>query len=127
MSNQSATTINLDTQVSLKEASDLIISVGASNTIHLIGEPGVGKTAAHEAIAKALGMKAIYLDVPNTELGDLGIPMPDKATGTTKLYPNEHWGFHLDEPLCIMLDEFTKGATAVDRKSVCRERVYENV
>jgi hypothetical protein len=58
-------------------------------------------------------MRAIYIDVPNTELGDLGIPMPDRETGTTKLYPNEHWGFHTDEPLCIMLDEFTKGASAV--------------
>lgn len=105
--------INLDTQVSLREAADLIVSVGASNTFHLIGEPGVGKTAMHQSIADRLGMRAIYIDVPNTELGDLGIPMPDKETGTTKLYPNEHWGFHLDEPLCIMLDEFTKGASAV--------------
>ena len=31
--------INLDTQVSLREASDLIVSVGASNTFHLVGEP----------------------------------------------------------------------------------------
>lgn len=113
MSNQSATNINLDTLVSLKEASDLIITTGATNTMHLVGEPGVGKTAMHAVIAKALGMKAIYIDVPNTELGDLGIPMPNKETGTTTLYPNEHWGFHLDEPLCIMLDEFTKGSSAV--------------
>ncbi len=105
--------INLDTQVSLREASDLIVSVGASNTFHLVGEPGVGKTAMHQSIADRLGMRAIYIDVPNTELGDLGIPMPDRETGTTKLYPNEHWGFHTDEPLCIMLDEFTKGASAV--------------
>jgi hypothetical protein len=111
MSNQM--NINLDTQVSLREASDLIVSVGASNTFHLVGEPGVGKTAMHQSIADRLGMRAIYIDVPNTELGDLGIPMPDRETGTTKLYPNEHWGFHTDEPLCIMLDEFTKGASAV--------------
>jgi hypothetical protein len=111
MSNQM--NINLDTQVSLREASDLIVSVGASNTFHLVGEPGVGKTAMHKVIADRLGMRAIYIDVPNTELGDLGIPMPDKETGTTKLYPNEHWGFHLDEPLCIILDEITKGSPAV--------------
>ena len=105
--------INLDTQVSLREASELIVSVGASNTFHLVGEPGVGKTAMHKVIADRLGMRAIYIDVPNTELGDLGIPMPDRETGTTKLYPNEHWGFHLDEPLCIILDEITKGSPAV--------------
>ena len=111
MSNQ--TVINMDTQVSLQDAADLIIAVGATNTFHLIGEPGVGKTSMHEKIAQALGYKSIYIDVPNTELGDLGIPMPDKETKTTTLYPNDHWGFHLDEPLCIMLDEFTKGAPAV--------------
>lgn len=111
MSNQM--NINLETQVSLREASDLIVSVGARNTFHLVGEPGVGKTAMHQSIADRLGMQAIYIDVPNTELGDLGIPMPDRETGTTKLYPNEHWGFHKDEPLCIMLDEFTKGSPAV--------------
>ena len=99
--------------VSLDEAANQIIACGASNTFHLIGEPGVGKTAMHERIAKALGFKAIYIDVPNTELGDLGIPMPDKETQTTTLYPNAHWGFHTGEPICIMLDEFTKGGTAV--------------
>ena len=112
MSNQNVN-INLDTQVSLKEAADLIVAVGASNTFHLLGEPGVGKTAMHQVIAERLGMKAIYIDVPNTELGDLGIPMPDRETGTTTLYPNEHWGFHTNEPLCILLDEITKGSPAV--------------
>lgn len=107
------TRVNLETQVSLSEAADLIVSVGAKNTFHLVGEPGVGKTAMHQVIADRLGMKAIYIDVPNTELGDLGIPMPDRETGTTRLYPNEHWGFHLNEPLCIILDELTKGAPAV--------------
>ena len=99
MSNHNQVNINLDTQVSLAEAADLIVAVGASNTFHLVGEPGVGKTAMHQVIADKLGMKAIYIDVPNTELGDLGIPMPDRETGTTTLYPNEHWGFHKDEPL----------------------------
>lgn len=114
MSNQNQNVnINLDTQVSLSEAADLIVAVGARNTCHLVGEPGIGKTWTHDIIAKRLGMKAIYIDVPNTELGDLGIPMPDRETGTTTLYPNEHWGFHLDEPLCIFLDEITKGAPAV--------------
>jgi hypothetical protein len=106
-------TINLETEVTLQEAADLVVAVGKSNTFHLVGEPGVGKTSMHTQIAERLGMKAIYIDVPNTELGDLGIPMPDKETGTTKLYPAEHWGFHLDEPICLMLDELTKGAPAV--------------
>lgn len=105
--------LNAERQVSLREAADIIVSCGGGNTFHLVGEPGVGKTSMHKVIADRLGMKAIYIDVPNTELGDLGIPMPDAESKTTRLYPSEHWGFHLDEPLCVMLDEFTKGAPAV--------------
>ena len=105
--------IHMEQTVSLREAADLIVSCGAGNTFHLVGEPGVGKTSMHRLISERLGMKSIYIDVPNTELGDLGIPMPDRETKTTSLYPSEHWGFHLDEPLCVMLDEFTKGAPAV--------------
>lgn len=105
--------IHMEQTVSLREAADLVVSCGAGNTFHLVGEPGVGKTSIHRMIAERLNMKAIYIDVPNTELGDLGIPMPDRESKTTALYPSEHWGFHLDEPLCVMLDEFTKGAPAV--------------
>jgi hypothetical protein len=105
--------IHLEQNVSLNEAADLIVACASGNTFHLVGEPGVGKTSMHRVIAERLNMKGIYIDVPNTELGDLGIPMPDRETRTTSLYPSEHWGFHLDEPLCIMLDEFTKGAPAV--------------
>lgn len=105
--------IHLERTVSLREAADTIVACGGGNTFHLVGEPGVGKTSMHRIIAERLGMKAIYIDVPNTELGDLGIPMPDRETKTTTLYPSEHWGFHLDEPLCIFLDELTKGGPAV--------------
>jgi hypothetical protein len=105
--------IHLEQAVSLREAANLVVACKNKNTFHFVGEPGVGKTSMHKVIAERLNMKAIYIDVPNTELGDLGIPMPDRETGTTALYPSEHWGFHLDEPLCIMLDEFTKGAAAV--------------
>lgn len=98
--------------VNLSEAVDLIVN-NPRNTFHLVGTPGIGKTASHKVIAERLGMKPIYMDVPNLEIGDIGIPMPNHETRTTQFYPNEFWGFHLNEPLCIMLDEFTKGADGV--------------
>lgn len=98
--------------VTLAEAVELV-SNNPRNTFHLVGTPGIGKTASHKVIAQRLNMKPIYMDVPNLEIGDIGIPMPDHETRTTKFYPNEFWGFHLNEPLCIMLDEFTKGADGV--------------
>ncbi|NBS24466.1 MAG: AAA family ATPase [Altererythrobacter sp.] len=95
-------------EISLNEAADLIMSVGGDTTVHLVGEPGIGKTAMFERIVKATGFRGVYIDTPNTELGDIGIPMPNHETKTTTLYPNEHWGFHTGEPLVIFIDEFTK-------------------
>ena len=98
---------------SLKEAEDLIVACGADATMHLVGEPGVGKTSMFKNIVRRTGFKGIYIDAPNIELGELGIPIPDHTTKTTRMYPNEQWGFHLDEPLVIFVDEFTKAHQAV--------------
>jgi len=105
--------VRLTTQVSLAEAADLICAVGTVNTVHLMGEPGIGKTSMFEDIVVRTGLKGIYIDVPNVDLGDLGIPVPNHETKTVSLYPNAHWGFHTGEPLCIFLDEFTKGSQGV--------------
>ena len=105
--------INLSTQVSLSEAADLILAVGHENAVHMVGEPGIGKTATHDIIVEKSGFKGIYIDAPNVELGDLGIPVPNHETKTTHYYVNEHWGFHTNEPLVIFIDEFTKAAQGV--------------
>jgi hypothetical protein len=103
----------MQNQVSLQEAEDIIVAAGNKNAIHLVGEPGIGKTSMHQRISSRLGIKPVYIDVPNIDLGDIGIPMPNHETKTTTLYPNEAWSFHKDEPLCIFMDEFSKGAQAV--------------
>ena len=103
----------LNRNATLKEAEDLVISLGSSGTVHLMGEPGVGKTAMFKNIVKRTGYKGIYIDAPNIELGELGIPIPDHTTKTTRIYPNEQWGFHLNEPKVIFIDEFTKAHNAV--------------
>lgn len=98
----------LSKEISLMEAADLIMAVGNDTTVHLVGEPGIGKTAMFETVVARTGFKGVYIDTPNTELGDIGIPMPNHETKTTTLYPNEHWGFHTGEPLVVFIDEFTK-------------------
>lgn len=100
--------ITLRNEVSLKEAEEFILAVGNQNATHLVGQPGVGKTAMYERIVARTGFRGIYIDTPNTELGDLGIPMPNHESKTTCMYPNEIWGFHLDGPCVIFIDEFTK-------------------
>ena len=77
--------VRLSTEVSLVEAEDLILAIGQSNAVHLVGEPGIGKTAMFERIVDRTGFRGIYIDTPNTELGDIGIPMPNHETKTTAL------------------------------------------
>jgi len=100
--------IRMTSEVSLAEAEESIIAFGNENAVHLVGEPGVGKTAMFERIVERTGYKGVYMDVPNLELGEIGIPMPNHETKTTSLYPNDAWGFHKSEPMVIFLDEFTK-------------------
>jgi len=97
----------------LKEAEDLVVNCAEDTTYHLMGEPGVGKTSMFKNIVKRTGYRGIYIDAPNIELGELGVPIPNHETKTTRMYPNEQWGFHLDEPLVIFIDEFTKAHQAV--------------
>ena len=80
--------VRMTTEVSLAEAEDAILAFGNQNAIHLVGEPGVGKTAMFERVVAKTGFRGVYIDTPNTELGDIGIPMPHHETKTTSLYPN---------------------------------------
>lgn len=105
--------INIGSKVTLGEAAETIIAIGNENTCHLVGEPGIGKTAMFERIVERTGFKGVYIDAPNVELGDLGVPVPNHETKTTHYYVNEYWGFHREEPLVIFIDEFTKAAQNV--------------
>ena len=98
--------------VSLDEAEALITSV-TTNRFHLMGEPGIGKSAMLRRIAKKLGMDYAYIDVPNMDLGDIAMPVVDHETKTTKYYPNARFKFHHKKPVAIMLDEYSKGADPV--------------
>lgn len=98
--------------VNLSEAEALITSV-PTNRFHLMGEPGIGKSAMLKRIGEKLGMDYAYIDVPNMDLGDIAMPVVDHATKTTRYYPNARFGFHNKKPIVIMLDEFSKGAEPV--------------
>lgn len=104
--------INFGKTVSLDEAEALITSV-PTNRFHLMGEPGIGKSAMLRRIAKKLGMDYAYIDVPNMDLGDIAMPVVDHETKTTRYYPNARFKFHLKKPVVIMLDEFSKGSEPV--------------
>lgn len=98
--------------VSLDEAEALITSV-PTNRFHLMGEPGIGKSAMLRRIAEKMGMDYAYIDVPNMDLGDIAMPVVDHETRTTKYYPNARFKLQDGKPIAIMLDEYSKGADPV--------------
>ena len=96
----------------LEDAIACIVASSGKVTFHLKGEPGIGKTYIGAEIAKKLNMPYIYMDVPSTDISDIGIPIPNHETKTVQMYPSEHWGLHLGVPVCILLDEL------IERKAI---------
>jgi ATPase family associated with various cellular activities (AAA) len=111
MSNKSIE-IKFGKTVTLAEAEALITSV-TTNRFHLMGEPGIGKSSMLERIATRLGMDYAYIDVPNLDLGDIAMPVVDHESKTTRYYPNARFKLQSNKPVCIMLDEYSKGADPV--------------
>ena len=110
----SESTLSVSTKPStLEDVIDCIVASRGKVTFHLMGEPGIGKTYIGSEIAKKLNMPFIYMDVPSTDISDIGIPIPHHETKTVQLYPSAHWGLHLGVPVCIWLDEYSKGAPAL--------------
>ena len=110
----SESTLSVSTKPStLEDAIDCIVASRGETTIHLKGEPGIGKTYIGSIIAKKVNMPFIYIDCPGTDISEAGIPIPDHETKTVRLYPSEHWGLHLGVPVVIMLDEFSKASPAL--------------
>lgn len=99
--------LNLSRRINFAEAVDLILN-SAPNSVHLTGEPGVGKTAIHDEIVARTGFHKVYIDGPNTDVGQAGMPIPNHDTRTLDYYPAGAYMLHVNEPVCIMIDEWTK-------------------
>lgn len=105
--------INFGSTVSLQQAANLIVST-PQNRYLLRGEPGIGKSSIQGTLRTKLPNHLFaYIDVPNTDLGDVAMPAMDHKEKVTRYYPNSRFNLHLNKPVCIMLDEFTKGAEPV--------------
>jgi hypothetical protein len=107
------TTLNFDLSVSLEEAVTLI-ATNPTVRFELVGEPGIGKSYTFNTLRKKFpDYYASFIDVPNMDLGDIAMPVIDHETRTTRYYPNARFGFHLNKPCIICMDEFPKGAQPV--------------
>jgi hypothetical protein len=102
-----ANEMNLSRRVNFAETVDILLNSG-HNSVHLTGEPGVGKTAIQDVIVEKTGYRKVYIDGPNTDVGQAGMPIPNHTSRTLDFYPADYFGLHTNEPLCIMIDEWTK-------------------
>ena len=104
----------METTVSLKEAENLIAEVGKDLTVHLRGQPGIGKSTLLTTLAKRFpDYEPVYIDCADLDLGDLAMPAMNHETKTTAFYPNERFAIHKGRPVLVMLDEITKASEPV--------------
>ena len=101
-------------EISLKQAEELIATVGREVTIHMRGQPGIGKSSILKTLATRFpNHTPVYIDCADLDLGDLAMPAMNHETRTTTFYPNERFAIHQDKPVIIMLDEITKASEPV--------------
>ena len=101
-------------EISLKQAEELIATVGKDVTVHLKGQPGIGKSSILKTLATRFpNHTPVYIDCADLDLGDLAMPAMNHETKTTTFYPNERFAIHDNKPVIIMLDEITKASEPV--------------
>ena len=103
-----------NTSISLKEAENLIATVGTEVTVHLQGQPGIGKSSLLGTLSKRFPDHVpVYIDCADLDLGDLAMPAMNHELKTTAFYPNERFAVHKGKPVIVMLDEITKASEPV--------------
>jgi ATPase family associated with various cellular activities (AAA) len=103
-------------QLNLNQTADAIATIGMSNTLILRGEPGVGKSSVLRTLSQKFPeYHAAYIDCANLDLGDVAMPVVDKAAMVTNYAPNARFGVTRgsDTPVIIMLDELGKASRSV--------------
>jgi hypothetical protein len=87
----------------------LVTATGATNTIIIEGEMGIGKSALLWAIQKLNEHPSFYFECNSTQPEDLmGPNLKLMEQGILKFSPNENLGLHIDGPTNVMYDEFGK-------------------
>jgi len=104
--------IDFGSTVTLQQAVKTIVAT-PKNRYNVVGEPGTGKSSIVKMLQAITQYPVSMVDVPNLDLGDTAMPVIDHETKTTHYYPNARFKIHLNEPVIICLDEFTKGAEPV--------------
>lgn len=100
--------------INLQQAEDLIATIGKEVTVHLKGQPGIGKSSILKSLSKRFpDHTPVYIDCADLDLGDLAMPAINHTNQTTAFYPNERFKLQHGKPVIIMLDEITKASEPV--------------
>ena len=100
--------------MSLNQIAKAIASVGHKRTILVEGHMGNGKTSILKMLAEMFPNHiSCYFNCVTKDLGDLSIPSLNTDEGFVTYLPNEEFGIHLNKPLIIMWDEWTKANQSV--------------
>ena len=82
----------METTINLSEAENVIATVGTKLTVHLRGQPGIGKSTLLTTLAKRFPDHVpVYIDCADLDLGDLAMPAMNHEQKTTAFYPNERF------------------------------------
>ena len=108
--------INLGHTLSFEQCGDLI-ALCPQIRVHVEGEPGIGKSSLAPYIARKAGIKQhLYIDATQYSTGDGAMPAVNHDTMTSTFYINDRFGFHLNEPIVILVDEISKASQSVQNE-----------
>jgi len=125
--------VNLSNEMSLSEFAHAIMTVGRHLTIIGEGEMGLGKSAMlKEIVAKIPAYNGkpytgAMIDATLLVPEDTALPymemQPDGTTKITRFAPSSRFGFHLDNPVAVCIDEIGKASRNV--QNVLLTLLYE--
>jgi hypothetical protein len=108
--------LNLGNSLSLMQFANAIATVGGDVTIIGQGEPGIGKSAMLNELARRMPeYETAYIDCTLLDLGDFALPYTVEENGVrvTRFAPNARFKLQSDKPVIIMLDEIGKAMKSV--------------
>ena len=103
--------VNFSLTTSIDETKQLIKSIGTTNTVVVVSEPGVGKSTILEMLKAEMGEDEydyIYVDCPVKDMMDIAASIPNHTSKTLEYYVSSLFKMGNGKKKVIMLDEFMK-------------------
>ena len=103
--------VNFSLTTSIDETKQLIKSIGQTNTVIVVSEPGVGKSTILEMLKAEMGEDEydfIYVDCPVKDMMDIAASIPNHQSKSLEYYVSSLFKMGNGKKKVIMLDEFMK-------------------